>query len=360
MQVIINARFLTQSVTGVQRYAIELVRTLDRLIDAGEIDKCISFTMVSPRGIRYDLDLKHIPIKQIGRLRGHLWEQIELPFYARGGLLVSLCNAAPLSKHNQIVTIHDASVFASPETYPFGFREWYKILLRGIGKTARKIVTDSHFSKSELIRLCGMPESKICAIHLSAEHLTAISTDESILDKHNIRNRPFLLAVSSLNPNKNFHSIVEAISMLDIDCDIVIAGGVNPRVFSKTTEPLPESIKYLGYVEDSELRALYQYASCFIYPSFYEGFGLPPLEAMACGCPVIVSNAASLPEVCGDAALYCNPHSPKDIASKISQLIKDPALQDVLRRKGLERAEQFTWEKTARETLNIIEQAALG
>lgn len=112
----------------------------------------------------------------------------------------------------------------------------------------------------------------------------------------------------------------------------------------------------MGYVSDAELRALYEHAACFVYPSFYEGFGLPPLEAMACGCPVIVSNAASLPEVCGDAALYCNPCSPEDIAEKISLLMADPRLREDLRQKGLERAKQFTWEKCARETFAIIEK----
>ena len=355
----INGRFLTQSITGVQRYAIEIVKALDNLFDAGDIDPDqISFELLAPRGANCDLRLKHIPLRCVGHLSGHLWEQFELPFYVGRKPLISLCNAAPLLKRNQIVTIHDASVFANPRTYPFAFRAWYKFLLRGICRAARKIVTDSSFSKSEIMRYCGIDESRIQVILLGKEHIFAVPADAGIIERNQLSEKPYILAVSSVTPNKNFRSIVRAIELLDkVDFDIVIAGGANPRVFSQSDLSLPDTVKHLGYVSDGELRALYEHAACFVFPSFYEGFGLPPLEAMACGCPVIVSNAASLPEVCGDAALYCDPHSPEDIAAKISQLIHDPALQDDLRGKGLERAALYSWDKTAKMTMEVLEEA---
>jgi len=353
----INARFLTQSVTGVQRYAIELVKSIDCLIDRGEFGNGeFTFILLSPPSRIHQLSLKHIQIRKVGFLEGHLWEQFELPFYARNGLLINLCNTAPIMKRNQIITIHDVSVYAVPRTYSLAFRTWYKLLFRIAGTTSQRIITDSHFSKREIVRYCKIKPSKIQAIYLGKEHIDGQNADLNY--KATIKGeKSFILAVSSMSPNKNFRSIIRAIEMLgETDFDIVIAGGTNPKVFG-SSDPLDLSdYRYLGYVNDSELRALYESADCFIYPSFYEGFGLPPLEAMASGCPVIVSDAASLPEVCGDAALYCDPRSPKNIAEKIRQLMDDPDLRERLRAKGLKRAKQFTWEKCARETIAVIRE----
>ena len=359
MQVFFNSRFLTQSVTGVQRYAMELIKALDKLIDVGEIDRGkFSFVLIGPKNTKHDPDLKHIPLRRVGRLRGHLWEQLELPLYSRNSLLVSLCNAAPLFKHSQVVTIHDASVFATPQTYPWAFRTWYRVLLRGICKSASRIITVSDFSRSELVRYCNVDVKKVRVVYSGKEHILDVPADESVIKKHDLGKKPFILAVSSVTPNKNFRSIVRAVELLGDDgFDVAIAGGVNPRVFTRSNLSLPDTVKHLGYVSDAELRALYQHAACFIFPSFYEGFGLPPLEAMACGCPVIVSNAASLPEVCGDAVLYCDPYSPEDIAAKITLLMGDEALRNGLRHKGLARAREFSWERTARLTLQAYHEA---
>ncbi|TVY01126.1 glycosyltransferase family 4 protein [Cohnella terricola] len=356
-KVYINARFLTQSVTGVQRYAIELVKSIDCLIDRGELGTGeLTFILLTPPSQIQQINLKHIQIRKVGFLEGHLWEQFELPFYARNGLLINLCNTAPILKINQIITIHDVSVYAVPQTYSLAFRAWYKLLFRIAGTTSKRIITDSQFSKQEIVRYCKIKPSKIQSIYLGKEHIHDQDLDLNYIAKIKGQ-KSFILAVSSMSPNKNFRSIIRAIELMDEpDFDIVIAGGTNPKVFG-SSDPLDLSdYRYLGYVNDSELRALYESADCFIYPSYYEGFGLPPLEAMASGCPVIVSDAASLPEVCGDAALYCDPHSPKNIAEKIRQLMNDPDLRDKLRTKGLKRAKQFTWEKCASETMTVIRE----
>lgn len=358
MDININARFLTQPVTGVQRYAVELVKALDDLIDRGEIDsKRFSFVLLAPKNIGYEPKLRHIPLRRVGRFSGYLWEQFELPFYSRRGLLVSLCNTSAIFKRDQIVTIHDAAVAAAPDSYSPAFRMWYRILLWCIGKMARRVITVSNFSKAELVKHFRIDGNRIEVIYHGKEHLSSIEGDAAVLGRHGIAHGRFVLAVSSLSRNKNFRSLVKAFEMLgDTGFDIVIAGGVNPKVFGKSRTPLPGSVKYLGYVTDSELKELYRRASCFVYPSYYEGFGLPPVEAMSCGCPVIVSNTSSLPEICRDAALYCNPHDPEDIADKIKKIMSSEALRDELRRKGLERAGLFTWELCARRTYVLIAQ----
>jgi glycosyltransferase involved in cell wall biosynthesis len=356
-QIFLNGRFLSQSITGVQRYALELVKALDILFD--EVDPSSAKykpTLIAPHNVKEELQTKNIKLKKKGFLTGHSWEQLELPFYTRNGVLISICNAGPLLKRRQIVTIHDASVFGFAKGYSWSFRLWHCLLTRGLVKTAEKIVTVSDFSRLELMKYCGISENKIHTIYEGKEHIIATRSDPTILVKHGLKDRRYILAVSSVNPNKNFKSIVQAMEIIDDSgLDVVIAGGTNSKIFGEASLPASEKIKYVGYVTDNELKALYQHAACFVYPSFYEGFGLPPLEAMACGCPVIVSNTSSLPEVCGDAALYCDPHDPSDIAEKIRLVIHDSNLREQMQIKVLKRSSIFSWERCAREIWSIIE-----
>lgn len=360
-QIFINGRFLAQSVTGVQRYAREVVLALDDLLAAGEIDRGrYAFVIVSPVGASEFPGLKHIATRSMGPLRGHAWEQLFLPAISRKGWLLSFCNVGPLIKRRHVITIHDASIFAYPEAYSPGFRAWYKFALPLLGKTAAKIVTDSHFSESELIKYCGLPPGKIAVVPLGVDHMSRLQPDYDVFQKHRLGEKPYILAVSSLSPHKNFMRLVQAFDLLrNEDVDIVVAGGANSKVFSNSRFSSNQAnVHYLGYVSDGELKALYERAHCFVYPSLYEGFGLPPLEAMACGCPVIVSNAASLNEVCGAAALYCDPKSHEDIADKIGLLLTDKALREKLCETGRLRATRFLWTDTARaiweETIRMI------
>jgi glycosyltransferase involved in cell wall biosynthesis len=358
MTVQLNGRFLTQPITGVQRYAIELVKSLDKKLSSAEIDGGkFKFTVLTPKkNIVTDLTLNNIEIKPVGYLNGHLWEQFELPFYSGNDLLVNLCNTAPVLKKKQIVTIHDAGVFVYPQNFSKLFSEYYRTLLPIIGKRSRRIITDSDFSKSELSKYCHINPEKLNTIYLGKEQILEIVESSEILDKYGLNNKKFVFSIGSMTPNKNFNAVVKAVRLLDgVDFKFVAAGGTNPKVFSNSAE-LPENVIHLGYINDQELKALYQNASCFVFPSLYEGFGLPPLEAMACGCPVISSNAASLPEVCGDAVLYIDPHRPEDIAAKIKQVLSDDSLRNELKRKGLERAREFSWEKCADEFWEIIKQ----
>lgn len=355
-RIFINARFLSQTTTGVQRYAIELIKALNALIESRVISsEEFSFILLAPQNIKFELNLKHIELKRVGKLKGHLWEQIELPFHTRTGLLLNLCNTGPLLKLNQIVTIHDAAVYGFPQAYSFIFRTWYKLLLKSLGIFSRRILTVSFFSKKELMKYFGIREEKLQVIYLGKEHIFATDPDDTILQKHSIRSKQFVLAVSSMNPNKNFHTIVKAIELLGEGCfDIVIAGGTNPRIFGSSDKFLFDNVKYAGYVSDAELRSLYEHAACFVFPSYYEGFGLPPLEAMSLGCPVIVSNIASLPEVCGNAALYCDPSNPQNIANKIRLFMDNAEFREDFRQKGLERIQCFSWEQCAEETWTVI------
>jgi glycosyltransferase involved in cell wall biosynthesis len=195
----------------------------------------------------------------------------------------------------------------------------------------------------------------LCVLPEGTDHISRLSSDDSILKKHELGVRPYVLAVSSLSPHKNFSAVVKAIELLgDSPFDVVIAGGQNPKVFSGGEGLLPSSVKYVGYVSDEELKSLYVHAFGFIFPSIYEGYGLPPTEAMACGCPVLAANAASIPEVCGDAALYFDPHNPADLAAALHRLMTDDQLRLSLKEKGLARAASMRWRDAAIELVSEI------
>lgn len=345
----INGRFLAQPLTGVQRYSHELVRAWDELLDCGEIDRhAYELVVLAPKSAPAQNPWRHVRLVQAGRFDGNLWEQIDLPWLARGGLLFSPGNIGPYFHPNQAVTLHDASVFAVPEAYSRLFRWKYRLIMRRMGRIARQIFTVSEFSRGELSRYLNIPPERITVVYPGKEHILRVEPDERILDRYGLRDRPFLFAVSSNSPHKNFATLLAAIRQMgDQEFKFVIAGGTFARVFQATgMEELPANVIRVGYVSDGELRALYEHAQAFVFPSLYEGFGLPPLEAMACGCPVICSNAASLPEVCGDAAVYFEPQDVETLVHQINQLFCNSFSRDFLLRRGIDRANCFSWKRT--------------
>jgi glycosyltransferase involved in cell wall biosynthesis len=258
-----------------------------------------------------------------------------------------------------LVTVYDVFHLAMPELVGGLHKRLYaKAVFKAVRQKAAAIITISNFTKEEFIRLVGKGRQEIYPIYIGvAESWFNIEKNNNPHDK------PYLLYVGSVKPHKNLANLVEAFGSIigKIQHDLVIAGRkdgfitADKKVESEAAK-LGNRVHFTGYVNDEILRQYFIHAAALVFPSMYEGFGLPPLEAMACGCPVIVSNAASLPEVCGDGALYCNPYSPQDIADKIWLVLNDTALVETLRQKGLERAKKFTWGKCALETCKVINE----
>lgn len=366
-QIFINARFLSQHVTGVQRYATELVKALDSLIGSGEIDtKKFSFVMLASRNSKHELNLKHIPLRKVGYLNGHSWEQLELPFYSHTGLLICPCNTAPVaslvSNQKTVVVVHDLSHLYFPEAYSFAFRILYKTVIPLVFIKADAVITVSESEKASILNYYDWSESKLYAIQNGALLNSYLHEKESISSGLSSTPGRFVLYVGSLSRRKNFQGVLQAIAYLSREDDVFLTVvGAEGKSFNCREFNIPSKIvnkvEFKGQVNNIyELIKLYKAASCLIFPSFHEASPLPPVEAMTCGCPVIASSIPALVERCGDAALYCNPYDSEDIAAKISLLINDPVLREELRYKGLERVKQFTWEKCARETFAIIEK----
>ena len=293
--------------------------------------------------------------RAVGRRQGQAWEQLELPAQARGGVLINLGNTAPLRGGAQVVVIHDAGVFATPDAYSWKFRAWYRFAQRRLVHGRSRIVTVSEFARDEICRHLGADHGAVSVISEGADHMHAIEADPAIL-----RSLPpgrFVLVVGNLAAHKNLASLSPlAQSLAARGVTLVISGGLATGAFAQSSRQLlPAPAHHLGRVSDCELKALYQAAACLVFPSRYEGFGLPAIEAMAVGCPVAVSHIPPLREACGDAAQYFNPSSPDDIAREVGRLLDDEALEQRLRRAALQRALPFTWERAASQLVAIAD-----
>ena len=341
--VVLNARFAWQRTTGMQRYAWELARRFgDRLQPAR-------------------------PGRPLRGMSGHLWEQFCLPPAVGRRLLWSPNNTGPLAIARQVCTIHDLIPLDRPEWFAPRFASWYGWLLPRLARRVRHIIAVSEFTRSRILERFGIDPSRVTVIPNGVDGRFA---PRPALEVERVRadlglpTARYVLSVGSLEPRKNVNRLLEAwaraVPRLPEDLYLVVSGAKGvARVFSSVSlGRLPPRVLLTGYVPDEHLPALYSGATIFVYPSLYEGFGLPPLEAMACGTPVITSNTTSLPEVVGDAALLVDPLDVEATARAIERLAGDEAERARLRRLGLERIARFNWDDVAARTWEVLREHA--
>lgn len=263
-----------------------------------------------------------------------------------------------------ICTVHDFSFKFQPEWHPKERIDYFDKNFHLV-KKADHIITGSNFTKQEIIRYMQIQDEKISVIYHGVDHALYKEYPQNELQE--TKNRfdlpeNFLLFVGSIEPRKNLLNLLKAYNLLSKEqkeeLPLILVGfkGWENQEIMQEIQKNQEHIRYLGFVGDIELAHIYNLSTLFIYPSLYEGFGLPPLEAMACGAAVIVSNAASLPEVCGDAAIYIDPNDPADIKNKISAAPRDEKLREELSQKGKKQAALFSWEKSAAEHFKVFEK----
>ena len=342
MKIIVNARFLTQPITGVQRFAIEISLRLKK-----ELGEKIMF--VSPKEIIQNELAKELQVNTIGYTTSHLWEQIELPLYLKkkgSPLLLNFCNTAPLLYKNKISTIHDIAFEVYPETYSKTFLNVYRFLIPKICKNSKKIITVSDFSKQEIIKYYKTKTDKIQVIY------NAVNDGFIYNENIELKNQKYFLAVSSLNYRKNLPFVLDSFIEFIKDCPdykLYLIGGMDTKSFSKlnlskyTNHP---NIIFLGRVSDEDLILYYSNAVAFIYPSLYEGFGIPPLEAQKCGTPVILSNLSCFPEIFGQSVLYCDVDNINSLVKQMN-LILEKELRDNIKKLGEENEKKYNWDLSA-------------
>jgi glycosyltransferase involved in cell wall biosynthesis len=317
--IVVNGRFLARRVTGVERYGREILRLLPG-------------------------DHRVVATRTLGAA-GHAWEQFVLPHrLGRGSVLWSPANSGPLLVQDQALTIHDLSPLEHPEWFTRSYSTWYRLFLPILAKRVRVIFTPSEHVKRKVVTHFGAGNVLV----------TPNGVDESVFHAGAAQGgfdlpKKYILFVGSIQPRKNLDGLIRAWHELRREFKdrwLIVAGGTGP-MFRTVKFFDDERVRFLGYIADRDLPGLYANAELFVLPSLDEGFGLPALEAMACGTPVIASNGGALPEIVGDAGLIFDLSQPDTLIHAMQTCLHDPNLRASLIEKGLARARKFSWRTTA-------------
>ena len=352
----INGRFLTQRMTGVQRYAHEIVSALDDiLLDELDVARRPRIRLALPPWVDKKPVLSKMGICQTNFGSGHAWDQFVLPLYARSSGVLSLGNFGPVLARNHIVCIHDANTFVQPESYSRAFGLAYRTLLPLIGRRASKVATVSQFSADMLVKYGVCRREKIFIAPNGHEHALRWDARKAEIPFLKTLKRPYVLLLGSRAKHKNVKVILDQAQALDTaGIDIVVVGAASSIFSANAADFQRSNIHHAGYVDDDGLAALYEGALCLAFPSRTEGFGIPPLEAMTRGCPVISSNAASLVEVGGDAVAYVDPDHGAGWRDAIVGLSGNDGLRATMAAQGRKRAALFSWKRSAQLYLDEI------
>jgi glycosyltransferase involved in cell wall biosynthesis len=297
-------------------------------------------------------------------IKGHIWEQVYLPTQLHRRLLWSPGNTGPIAVNRQVLTVHDAASLDHPEWFERKFALWYAALLPCLIRKVRAIITVSHFSRERIVRLTGVDPGRVHVISNGVEPRFCPVDPEAVKQlrtKFDL-NSPYILFVGSLEPRKNLKMLLKAWQLGGFDGATLAVVGASGHVFANSgIDTIPPGVRLLGRVEDEVLPVLYSGAVGFVYPSSYEGFGLPPLEAMACGCPVAVSDIPAHREVFGSTAVYFDPFRPGDLVSSLEWLLRlTNSSHATYVQAGLHHAASYSWERAASDTWHILQLAANG
>lgn len=367
MRIGINGRFLVAKRTGVQRAAYNLVKTLV------EIDRENDYIIFTGKEQVHSADWAYPNVRVIGdhlipseSIKNHWWEQVWLPRLAKRhgiDILHSPANIAPLFyKGKSIINIHDLCFVVNPQWYSFAFRTLYNFVIPQLAKRATKVITNSNNSKNDLLQYFKLPAEKVSLVYWAVDDVFTLPQPEDKTEDGMVRD-DYILYVGSLEPRKNINALIESYEKLRHDfpaikTKLILIGGESPlfaTVQLKARE-FRDDVIFKGFVTDQELGEFYRNARLVAYPSLYEGFGLPPLEAMASGAPVVTSSTSSIPEVVGRAAVLVDPRNRDQLARAMHRVLTDSSLRASMVRSGAEQVAKFNWYRVARSVLAVYHE----
>ncbi len=341
----INGRFVVRNLTGQERFARETLAELDKMIEPGFIE------IVIPKyATENDIpDFKNISIVRCGNIKSHFWEQINFFFYLvfHRRIGINLCTTCPILKPD-INTLHDINQNVNPNFFTSFYGRmssiWHSLMIKSSFWFGKKILTVSNFSKSEMVKYLNANPNKIEVLCNGWQHVKRINADDSIFQKYSkLVKGQYYFAASSLTPQKNFIWVINAAK--NNPNSIFAIAGKKEKLTELLTDGAPDNLLFLGYVTDGEMKSLMSNCKAFIHPALYEGFGIPPLEAMANGAPLIIAKASCLPEIFRNSVHYINPYDSNiDLDELLSEKVESPEL--VL--------DEYSWQKSAEKLLNII------
>ena len=357
--------------TGIGTYTYQLAKNVSQM------DKLNDYLLFFPDENLTDFDIEeNIDIKNIADIKKeNFWEEIDIPnLLSNTGIDIYLVPqngiGLPVEKTCPfVITLHDVIPYRMQETVGPQYLKIFKNEVPEIIKRCDAIITVSEFSKKDILNTFDFPQDKIFTTHLAAEDIyfprNKMKCREFISTNYNIKEN-FILYVGGFSPRKNIKGLIKAFSMikpsLTSSYKLVILGKKGRSYYEyrdyAISLNLKEDVIFTGYVPVNELPIFYNAAEIFCYPSFYEGFGLPPIEAMACGTPTIASNSTSIPELLEDAAIYIDPYNPWDIGEKLLNLLDNENLRYDMYFKGLKQSNKFSWKKTGLETIEILKTIA--
>ncbi|MEP6985814.1 MAG: glycosyltransferase family 1 protein [Chloroflexota bacterium] len=358
---------------GIGRYVRELVTALSRLDTSNQYSLFVSGASSTASLPAFPSNYFWKPTRLTPKWLARIWYRAQLPipvelftgpldlFHATDFVL-----PPTLPRVASLLTVHDLSFIRVPESASPSLKSYLDVVVPRSVRRSTHVLADSEATKIDLMDLYSVPDSKITVLlsGVDARFFDPISPNPIMTTrkKYTIEAFPYIFCVGTVQPRKNYTRLIQSLAQLHVqgvDIHLVIAGGkgwLESPIYKTISEThMEDFVHFIGFVDDEDLPALYRGAICVAFPSLYEGFGLPILEGMASGVPVLTSNVSSLPEVAGDAAIMVDPYDLDAITDGLQRLILDSQLRETLIQKGLIRAREFTWDKSARQLLAIYQ-----
>lgn len=353
-EIVINGKFLLASLEGMPRTGRELCTAFDLLLD-DERFSSVRMTILAPKGASKTIALRNIPIKEVGQHKGLLWEQVEFPYFLGNRYSLNFTSTAPLAKRNGCVVVHDAQFRSMPESHGWRSSALYNVVTPSVARRYQTIIAPSLYARDEVLQYDVCKRNDINVVHNGGDHVLRREHDPATLPHLGLKERDYILAISQVHFHKNLKTIFQAVEKDPfLAHHLVLVGSAGSDDFRKANVAVPDGVRFLGRLPDSQLVELFRNARMFLFPSTTEGFGLPPLEAMYLGCPTVCSKAGAMPEVCGDGALLVAPLDPTDWHEHISYLWNSAEARTELSWRGRERASNYTWLTSAEAYLQVI------